>query len=140
MTDHARDLVRSVIDKDFNHSDDTVRALGGVQAQVLVAAAFTLAVERSFAPDTKPGQVATFVEELRERYGEKGQELKPFIAESLIRGALGDESILDGLLKDDVVSTEIAIAFALVSDLNLDAAATEAFITEAIEMADEADE
>lgn len=131
MASASLDLIRSIVVEDFDRSEEAAEELGPARTQALIAATFTLAANRKFGSGARPREITQYVAEFRERYGEQGQRIKPMVAEALIRGSLGEHSLLEGLPDDEVIPTEIALSFAITKDLALTDEQLEAFITEA---------
>src|SRR5262245_48098872 len=134
---HLGELIRSLVS--LNDDDPTTLAqrFGARSIRAASAAAFSLAVERQFGATASPLAVAEFVAEIRGRYP-NGSMVDPILAEALIRSALGESGLLDSSSTDNVISTEIFFAWAILDSISLSSAELDQFIAEATQCADEA--
>lgn len=91
------DLIRALAGADWDRADTLVEELdrvnweGGLQ---VVGAAFAVAVNRRFGPDTTPADVARYVSSARANYRDGGA-LPALEMEGLIRAALGEPELAD---------------------------------------------
>jgi hypothetical protein len=109
------------------------QALAGYTA--LVTGAFSEAVERRFGANYRPADVITFVGDVRSRSDRIAESLDPSAAERIIRAVFGDGSVKD--LRDvTVVSAQMVLLGALITDEQLDDAGLDAFLTDARTLAD----
>lgn len=96
----------------------------------LLAAAFCEAVERRFSKKTPDTDVIEFVAAMRARFDPDGTQIDPRAAERMIKAVYTDEEI-DDLGTRTVVSLQVAILTALITDEQLDSAALDAFMAKA---------
>ncbi|MGH8794668.1 MAG: hypothetical protein ACRDXX_18730 [Stackebrandtia sp.] len=81
----------------------------------MVGAVFYLGVRSRFSDDADVRGITKFVRETQERLGD-GQSLDARVAEAAVRGALGEEELLDGIDHDQLVATELTLIFAISFD------------------------
>lgn len=102
----------------------------------LIAAAFSLAVDRRFAQggDADEATVIDYVADVRSRT-EGSAEIDPRVAERLILAVYTDEQIRDIDVRVRY-ETQILLLAALVADVQFDDAGLERFLSQARELAD----
>ncbi|MFV2019540.1 hypothetical protein [Micromonospora sp. LOL_023] len=133
------DLIRVMARGDWGTADRLLVEIGddGLrEGPQTISAAFLLAVQRRFgkAPDLQ--QIANFVAATRQRYAD-GHELPALAMEGMIRGALGQTDLLDGIEPDVAFSTQILLLGTLLQDEQWTETELEDFISEAEETAAE---
>ncbi|MCN0153285.1 hypothetical protein [Salinispora arenicola] len=127
------DLIRALADADWDRADSLVEELdranweGGLQ---VVGAAFALAVNRHFGPDTTPADVARFVSSARASYHDGGT-LPALEMEGLIRAALGDPALADNIAPDIALGVEVFILGLLLQNARLTPEQLDEFVAEA---------
>lgn len=101
----------------------------------LILACFVTAVRRRFGDKTRASNIIEFVGDVRSRLDDP-DELDPTIAERLIRNVYRDERTEDIDGKTEVGHEAIMLA-AMVSDLDLDDAGLDEFMTESRKLGDQ---
>ena len=112
---------------------DPVAARTGYAA--LVAAAFSLAVDRRFSGNSDPG-IIQFVGDVRSRVPELADRLEPLTAERLIRAVISDEEI-DDISTEASFRTQLILLGGLIGDERLDGEGLDRVVAEARKLADE---
>lgn len=131
------DLVRAFARGDWGTADRLLLEIGddGLrEGPQTISAAFLLAVQRRFGETPDLQQIANFVATTRQRYAD-GHELPALAMEGMIRGALGETDLLDGIEPDVAFSTQILLLGTLLQDEQWTEAELEDFIREAEETA-----
>ncbi|RKS67700.1 hypothetical protein BZB76_6825 [Actinomadura pelletieri DSM 43383] len=108
---------------------------------LLLYAAFTKATKKKFSPLYSVPQLIRYVADHRLSLEEHARELNPRVAESLLRFALGDESLGErppfGVDTMSVVRAEMYLLMALVQEAKLNDAELEEFIKDSAVLANE---
>lgn len=126
------DLIRALSSADWDRADTLVEELdrakweGGLQ---VVGAAFAVAVNRRFGPDTTPADVARYVSSTRATYRD-GDTLPALEMEGLIRAALGEPELADNIAPDVALGVEVFILRQLLQDSHLTPEQLDAFVAE----------
>ena len=111
--DAADDLQARLPDTEYQESDE------------LVSAAFCVAVEHRFKTDPGPAAIRTFMDEVRVNFEDAQPPLKLLIAEALVRGALGEEHLIDEVDPNDFTPTQMPLTRKIVAESpDLQAAST----------------
>lgn len=97
----------------------------------VINAAFWIAVNRRFTMETSRREIADYVTELKRRY----TAMEPAVAEVLIRAALGEDHLLDGLDPDTALPVEMVLLHELVADVNPTDEQLQSFLSETASLA-----
>jgi hypothetical protein len=133
------ELIQSMAHGDWGKTDALIADLdrdkwaGGIQ---VIGAAFAIAVNRRFGPDTTPADVAQFVATARASY-EEGDSLPALETEGLIRAALGEAELADNISPDVALGAELFVLTKILQDASLTQEQLDAFIAEAEQTAAE---
>ncbi|WP_229706466.1 hypothetical protein [Micromonospora sonchi] len=133
------DLVRALARADWDTAETLVAELGRsgwVGGLQVIGAAFTLAVNRHFAPGTTPTDVAAWVSSTRARYAD-GDSLPGLEMEGLIRAALGEPELVDNIPAETMLAAEVFVLGQLLQEKKLTPAELDEFVAEAEEVAAE---
>lgn len=128
----ATQLLESVVTKDAELPEEAFDRLGVTTSFVLVGTALELAARRRFGDAAGPRVISEYASQLRRRYPDSADSIKPMVAEAVLRAALGEDDMLDGIPVQEVFSVSVLATFALVQDLELDENQLAAFISEVI--------
>lgn len=126
------DLIRALAGADWDRADTLVEKLdranweGGFQ---VVGAAFAVAVNRRFGPDTTPADVARYVSSARANYRD-GDTLPALEMEGLIRAALGEPELADNIAPDVALGVEVFILGQLLQEAHLTPEQLDVFVAE----------
>jgi len=101
----------------------------------LIAAAFSLAVERRFNSASDVG-IIQFVSDVRSRAPELAERLDPRTAERIVRAAMSDEDIND-INTETLYRAQLILLGGLIGDEHLDANGVDRVVSEARKLADE---
>lgn len=101
----------------------------------LVTAAFCIAADRRFPPESTASDVIQFVGDARSRT-ERMAEIDPRMAERVIRAAISDENT-DDIDPRASWETQILLLAAMTADASYDPAGLEEFLGEARKLADQ---
>ena len=132
MADDERRLIEAIFDGDADTTRALVRTLPDERAHRVMLGAFTLAVHRQFPEDYTPQHVSAFVADLRRRM-EEGDKLKPMPTEALIRSALDEPELRQGVDLQDAVNAYLAVTHAYGRDHNLRGLDRDEFVKEVLE-------
>ncbi|MFV2019541.1 hypothetical protein [Micromonospora sp. LOL_023] len=133
------DLLRAMARRDWGTIDQLTEALDSTNWQgaiPVIGAAFAIAVDQNFGPEPDLNKISSFVANLRNQY-QRGKELPALQLEGLIRAALGEAELLDGIPTDVAFSAQIVILGTLLQDAQWTEAELEEFIREVEETADQ---
>ncbi|GAB3841133.1 hypothetical protein GCM10029963_11460 [Micromonospora andamanensis] len=133
------DLIRAMARADWDTAEalcDEIRRSGQAGTPYVIGAAFALAVNRYFAPDATPTDVAAWVSTVRARY-QDGDTPPALETEGLIRAALGEPELVDSMPAETVLDAEIFVLVHILLDRNLTDAELDEFLAEAEEVAAE---
>lgn len=136
MSAGGGELIRALLKQDWPTWDQLTVDLdsAGSTAAKVIGAAFFLAVDRRWTPETDVREIAQWVMETRE-YFAKGDELIPVReAEALVRAALGEDHLAIGIDSETTVSVEMQLLTKLVADLGLDHDQIDGLVSEAESM------
>ncbi|WP_018253492.1 hypothetical protein [Salinispora mooreana] len=126
------DLIRALAGADWDRADTLVEELdranweGGLQ---VVGAAFAVAVNHRFGPDTTPADVARYVSSARANYRD-GDTLPALEMEGLIRAALGEPELADHIAPDVALGVEVFILGQLLQEAHLTPEQLDVFVAE----------
>lgn len=102
---------------------------------MVIYSAFAVAVRRRFSPKYTHAQLARYVADLRISFGKDASQINPRVAESMMRAALGDETLKArepyGADLPTLVAAELAILDDLVQGAGLDEAGLDELLNEA---------
>jgi hypothetical protein len=129
-------LMRSLLTRQEEDAQRIAREIGGRQAMAAMGAMCSVAVARHFGESATPSEVAQFVSDICATHP-NAQGVNRTLAEALVRFALGEEGILDGLDLTGMGATGAFIAGAIVETDHYSPEEMEAFIAEATEFARE---
>lgn len=133
--DDAAEVVESIIAKEVLLPEAAYKRLGTRKAFTIVGTAMEEAVHRKFPPDTDLTEITSYARQLRKRFPDAHDELRPLNVEGAIRGALGEEELLEGLSGDDLHTISILATYAMISDLKLTQEQKNQFVQEVIDRA-----
>ncbi|MGW0502931.1 hypothetical protein [Micromonospora sp. NPDC003241] len=133
------DLIRALAKADWDAVDTLVVEIGqhGMANSLRdIGAAFALAANRRFGPDTTPTVVAQWVAGLRAQY--RGHEPFPALEmEGLIRAALGEPELVDTIAPETALGAELFMLGQILLEENLSATELDELVTDAEELAAE---
>jgi len=124
------ELMRSLLARRGEDVQRITREIGGRQALAATAAMFTIAVEREFGEGATPAEVSEFVSDACARYP-KAHRVNRTVAEALVRSALGEEGVLDGLDLTEIGTVEAFLAAAIVDAKQYSPEEMDGFIAQA---------
>jgi len=127
-------LIRDLLARRGEEAERVTRDIGGREALAAMAAMFTIAVERQFGDAADPAAVSRFVSDVRARYP-NGYQVDQVLAEALVRAALGEEELLEGLDMNSAGAVETFLATAIIDSKRYSNAELEDFIHEAEDFA-----
>ncbi|WUH96970.1 hypothetical protein OHR68_25905 [Spirillospora sp. NBC_00431] len=84
---------------------------------MVIYSAFAVAVRRRFSPKYTHAQLARYVADLRISLGADASQINPRVAESMMRAALGDETLKDHEPYGADLSTMVVAELAILDDL-----------------------
>ncbi|WFE25741.1 hypothetical protein O7623_20510 [Solwaraspora sp. WMMD791] len=131
------DLIRAMARRDWGTIDRLTEVLGTTNwhgAVPVIGAAFAIAVDRHFGPEPDLNKVSAFVAQVRDQY-QRGKDLPALQLEGLIRAALGEAELLDGIDAEVSFPAQIVILGTLLQDEQWTEAELEEFIREVEETA-----
>ena len=131
-----REYIRLLLTPDAQLDKSMVDDIGLLPAQAAVTGAFVAAVERRFPNDPSHADIAALVSRIRESYVEEDR-LPPMLGEALVRIALGEDSLAEGMSYEEVARGQQLMTYGMVHDLGLRGASFEEFLTEAVQAAEE---
>lgn len=114
-----RDFYRAWLLGQSETADDLHARLADSQYQTsedLISAAFCVAVEHRFKADTSPVAVRAFMDEVRLNFEDAQPPLKLLVAEALVRGALGEEHLVDEVDPDDFTMVQMPLTRKIVAE------------------------
>ncbi|WBB49839.1 hypothetical protein O3597_04995 [Verrucosispora sp. WMMA2044] len=133
------DLIRALARADWDAVDALVVKIGQqglANGLRIVGAAFALAVNRRFGPDSSPTDVAQWVAGIRAQH--QGAEPLPALEmEGLIRAALGEPELVDTIAPETALGAELFILGQILLELNPAPAEMDEFIADAEQLAAE---
>jgi len=112
------------------------RAQVGKGYSAMIAASFGLAATRRFGSGYTPGDIVTFVGDVRAKSEGVAEDLDPDVAELLLNAVLGKASTR-GMNREKKVIAEILLLAGLVVDEHFDDAGLDAFLADARKLADQ---
>jgi pimeloyl-ACP methyl ester carboxylesterase len=93
---------------------------------VVLTAAFNEAAVRRFGDDSAPASIIGFVADARARYPRTGEAVPAEDAEAVIRAALGEDELIEGLDGHAYGAAQTAMLFALTRDQDVEALLSDA--------------
>jgi hypothetical protein len=132
-------LLRATVRGDFERAEEMAHALG--QSNRLdeygeaIGAAFLLAVRMQFPQRWSAADVIRLVADTRALFDQSGDVIDPKAAERVVRSALGQEDLAEGLADSVVVETQIAVVSGLAHQRKL--GDPDAFMDEVQKLLDE---
>lgn len=140
-TVERRKLVESFVVSSLYPDDEIKRIgeeLGTKHFAVLARATMAVALARAFPRTPSRLQIAGYAHYLANRYrsGEIAAEAR--VADALIRANFGELGLLGDLRLEQIVPHEMLIAYDIFAGLDLDEAGLDAFVDEALELAEDA--
>ncbi|MET7821620.1 hypothetical protein [Micromonospora zamorensis] len=133
------ELIRALARADWDAVDALVVEIGqhglanGLQ---IIGAAFAIAVDQRFGPDTTPTDVARWVADVRAQ-NKGGEDLPALEMEGLIRAALGEAELVDSINPETALGAELFMLGRFLLEANLAPAELDEFIAEAEQLAAE---
>lgn len=110
-------LLRATVQGDFERAEEMAHALGGSggldEYGEAVGAAFLLAVRMQFPQRWSAADVIRLVADTRATFDQTGDAIDPKTAELVVRSALGQEELAEGLPDSVVVAAQIAVVSGL---------------------------
>jgi len=97
---------------------------------------FATAMEIMFGSDVTTEDVRNFIARIRGPWV-KPEALNPVLAERIILSGLGEEGLLDGVPRADIVSSQNLIAGAVLRERGIGGAQLEEFLDEVVELMNE---
>jgi hypothetical protein len=132
-------LLHATVHGDFERAEELARDLGRSgsldQYGEAIGAAFLLAVRMQFPQRWSAADVIRLVADTRVLFDQTGGSLDPSAAERVVRSALGQEELAEGLPDSVVVQTQIAVVSGLAHQRKL--GEPEAFMSEVQKLLDE---
>ncbi|GIJ76272.1 hypothetical protein SAMN05443287_102212 [Micromonospora phaseoli] len=132
-----RDLIRALAKADWDAVDALVVEIGQqglANGLRVIGAAFALAVNRRFGPETTPTDVAQWVAGIRAQY--QGNDPLPTLEmEGLIRAALGEPELVDTIAPETALGAELLMLGQIILEENLSATELDEFVAEAEQLA-----
>ena len=132
MAEKERRLVEAVLDGDGDGVQLLMDDLSDERAHRVLLGAFIVAVQRLFPGEYTPTQVTAYVADLRRRLG-SGDQLKPMPTEAMIRAALDEPDLRDGVSPQDAVNAYFAVSHAYSQDHQVRGPERDEFIREVVE-------
>jgi hypothetical protein len=140
VTDDQVAALRALLVDDIGHHQQLFGRLDRAQARkgypALVTAAFGQAVERRFGQHYQPGDIVSFVADVRARSDRLARDLDPDVAERAINAVLGHGTTRD-LDKEAITRARLVLLGGLVADARLDDAGLDEFLAAARKLADQ---
>lgn len=131
---YIRTLVRGD-DEAHERIQDRLDAEGWEGFPRFLASLFFLAVDRKFGANSSPAEVIKFVADLRSGLARGGPEIRADEAEALINANL-DPAATYQISPDAIGKIQAATVYKVLTDENLTDEELEAFLSEAVELAD----
>jgi hypothetical protein len=128
-------LVRSIISREAPTPREVLSRLGDDRTQLLFACAMSVALERKFPESPTAAGIEQFTKDLQQRFPSNAAEIKPQVVDALIRTTEGEQGLLDEHDRDDLMSMEYLITYAIISELMLTETQVEQYTTEVLAMA-----
>ena len=132
----AAEFLTAIIKHGAPEPTGAVERLGDDKVFALIAAASMIAIGRKFDDSTPPARIQEYVADLKSRFAENADDIKPVVAEAVIRATLGEAQLLEGVDQNDIVSMMFLLTYAIMSHEQLDEAAETAFVDEVIAMSE----
>lgn len=114
-----RKLLKATFVEDFDEVDRINADLGDTDwkdSGLLIAAVFSVAIEERFAKDSSRSAVKDFITAARADYAEADNPIKPLVAEGVVRAALGEEELLDGISAAESMQVQMILAHKIISE------------------------
>lgn len=135
MTDSdAATLIRHIVSREATTPTQAMARLGDERTQTLMACALSVALERKFPQGVSREDIAKFAVELQTRFPSNAEEIKPIVVEALIRTIEGEGGLLNGIDRDDLMSMEYLMTYAIISQELLSPERLDDYIDEVLEM------
>lgn len=134
----AAEFLTAMITHGAEEPTGLVQRLGDDRVFALIAAASMVAVTRKFSSSTPVSEMQIYVADLKQRFRDNTSEIKPAMVEAVIRSAFGEEQLLEGLNRDDIISTMFMLTYAIMSYENLQDEELDQYVNEVIQLADTA--
>lgn len=128
-------VVRAAVSAVAKLPNDAVQRLGDERAFTLLAAATTQAVRRKFSSAPTSAEIQGYVQELKVRFPDGADMIKPIVAEAMIRSAFGEDDLLAGIGADDLRTLLFLLPYAIISEKNIQGEKLDAFVNEVLAMA-----
>jgi len=115
------DLFRAAVREDSETVDRLSEEIGQDNWSAVagrIAAVFGLAVHRKFGSESDVRAITEFVADTRADIDE-GEDIRPLEAEALIRAALGETELAEGIPPDVAVPTQVVLAIKILRDEHL---------------------
>jgi hypothetical protein len=132
MADDERGLIEAVLDGDAERVHALADILSGERTHRVLLGTFVVAVQRLFPGEYTPAQVTAYVADLRGRLG-SGDQLKPMPTEAMIRAALDEPDLRDGVSPQDAFNAYLAVTHAYSKDRQIRGLERDEFIREVVE-------
>lgn len=132
----AATLIKSIISSDDDISNQAIDRLGGQRTQQLLVCALSVAVQRRFPEGTPSQAISDFATNIRSRYPQAAEQVKPAVVEALVRTVLGEPGLLDDISNDDLVPLEFLVVHDIMSAENLDGTGMDEYVNETVALAD----
>lgn len=129
-------LVRAAISFGDYIPRELAERLGDHRTFALLSAATVKAVERKFPNGLNPAEMQEFVMDLKRRFSAGASQIKPLVAEAVIRASQGEDQLLEGLGIDDVRTMLCLMPYAIMTHENLQGEELTQYIDQVIKMAD----
>gem|GEM_PF-3655827 len=101
-----------------------------------LANALTIAVDRRFPGELTHEVISAFAEELKHRFPQNADEIKPEVVSALLRTVDGADGLLEPFDRDDLMSMEYLITYAIISEQLLTEEQLNEYVAEVIAAAD----
>lgn len=117
-----RQILEAGLRGDFTEAERLNAELGDIPfsvSAVLVGAVFYMAVQQRFATDSSPAAVHKFTKEALAEYADATPPIEQSVVDALVRAALGEEDLMQGLDAAETVPVQMSLVYKIVADLHL---------------------
>lgn len=125
MTDNRsnyRKILEASLRGDFDDAERLNAEFSDIpfsDSAVLVGAVFYLAVKHRFSGGADHATVKAFIDEALAEYANAQPPIKPLTAEALVRAALGETELMQGIGAEEAVPVQMSLVYKIVADAEL---------------------
>ncbi|THV30208.1 hypothetical protein [Glycomyces paridis] len=131
-TSEEERIVRSAVAAAADLPREVIASIGDARTLELLGATTTLAILKKYRDKPGPQQISEFADELKFRFPDAADHIKPIVIEALVRFAFGEQDILDGISSDDLQTVLFMLPYAIISEENIYGEPLDAFVAEVV--------